>query len=130
MSAAGGAGSEPDPAPARTLEEQRRRAHDQRCLVAALFDLQAVPPDADGLSAAACAALSALYRAGESGVPGHAGLAAGGAVELGTDRGARPRRLPPSVDPWGGPWPTRWTKEDGRMLRYPIWGLGRVAGLT
>ena len=35
---------------------------DQLCLVADVFDLQAVAPDAAGLSAAACAALSALYR--------------------------------------------------------------------
>ena len=62
MSAAGGSGSGLAPEPARTLEEQLRRAHDQLCLVADLFDLQAVAPDADGLSVAACAALGALYR--------------------------------------------------------------------
>ncbi len=62
MRAAVGPGSAPAPEPARTLEEQLRRAHDQFCLVADLFDLQAVAPDADGLSAAACAALSEWYR--------------------------------------------------------------------
>ena len=48
-----------------TVEESLRRAHDQLCLAAELFDLQAVAPDAgwaDGLSSAACAALSGLYR--------------------------------------------------------------------
>ena len=62
MTAAGGSGSGQAPAPDRTLEEQLRRAHDQFCLVADLFDLQAMAPDADGLSTAACAALSEVYR--------------------------------------------------------------------
>ncbi len=55
-------GSAPDPGTARTLEEQLHRAHDQLCLVADLFDLQAVAPDAAGLSPAAGAALSEWYR--------------------------------------------------------------------
>ena len=62
MRAAVGPGSAPAPESTRTLEEQLRRAHDQLCLVADLFDLQAVAPDADGLSPAACAALSEWYR--------------------------------------------------------------------
>ena len=54
-----------DPGRGRTLEEHLRRAHDQLCLVADLCDLQGVAATAgwsDGLSAAACAALSGLYR--------------------------------------------------------------------
>ena len=48
----------------RTLEDQLHRTRDQLCLVADLFDLQAVTPEAssDGLSAAACAALREVYR--------------------------------------------------------------------
>ncbi len=60
-----GVGSAGDQGTSRTLEEQLRRAHDQLCLAADVFDLQAVAPDAgwpDGLSPAACAALSGLYR--------------------------------------------------------------------
>ena len=54
-------GAASDGAPARTLEEQLRRAHDQLCLVADLFGLQAGVPD-EGLSAAGCAALSGWYE--------------------------------------------------------------------
>ena len=48
----------------RTLEDQLHRIRDQLCLVADLFDLQAVTPEAssDGLSAAAYAALREVYR--------------------------------------------------------------------
>ncbi len=48
----------------RTLEDQLHRTRDQLCLVADLFDLQAVAPEAssEGLSAAACAALREIYR--------------------------------------------------------------------
>ena len=48
----------------RTLEDQLHRTRDQLCLVADLFDLQAVAPEAssEGLSAAACAALREVYR--------------------------------------------------------------------
>ena len=45
MTAAGGSGSGQAPAPARTLEEQLRRAHDQFCLATDLFDLQAMAPE-------------------------------------------------------------------------------------
>ena len=65
MTAGVGVGSAGDQGTSRTLEEQLRRAHDQLCLAADVFDLQAVAPDAgwpDGLSPAACAALSGLYR--------------------------------------------------------------------
>ena len=54
-------GSRPDGVPARTLEEQLRRAHDQLCLVADLCALQVGAPD-EGLSAASCAALSGWYE--------------------------------------------------------------------
>ena len=62
--------SAPDPCRAaadrglgRTLEDQLHRTRDQLCLVADLFDLQAVAPEAssEGLSAA-CAALREVYR--------------------------------------------------------------------
>ena len=48
----------------RTLEDQLHRTRDQLCLVADLFDLQAVAPAAswDGLSAASYAALREVYR--------------------------------------------------------------------
>ncbi len=49
----------------RTLEDQLHRTRDLLCLVADLFDLQAVTPEAassDGRSAAACAALREVYR--------------------------------------------------------------------
>ena len=67
MTAVVGSGSAVDPGSGHTLEEQLRRAHDQLCLVADLFELQTVAPDAgwpDGLSPEACAALSRLYRQG------------------------------------------------------------------
>ncbi len=62
MTAVVGVGSAGDQGTSRTLEEQLRCAHDQLCLAADVFDLQAVAPEPDGLSPAACAALSGLYR--------------------------------------------------------------------
>ena len=68
----------------RTLEDQLHRTRDQLCLVADLFDLQAVTPEgsSDGLSAAAYAALREVYQQASHELRIDARRAASGALGL------------------------------------------------
>ena len=107
-------GSAGDQGTRGTLEEQLRRTHDQLCLVADLFDLQAVAPDAgwpEGLSPAACAALSGLYRQASQELGATVDALPAAVLNRAVDR--RPGPTPVEADAGPVP-PGRGSTEDGR----------------